>query len=174
MAVSIDMKALAGIDKYRGDKTKFPQVKYTFESLIATGSEELLQLMQTAETMQATIKLISLSPGEKQASRSLGCFLSQVLGDGALTVVMNCERANGLEQWRVLVQRELPGDGASQVAQLLAMVSQKLDDKDLMNQIEELEARMARYESTFAKVLSDSLQQAILLGTLPEPIMEKL
>ena len=54
MAVSVDMKALAGLDKYHGDKAKFPQFQYTFESLIATGSEQVLELMTKAEGMQQT------------------------------------------------------------------------------------------------------------------------
>eukprot|EP00959_Pyramimonas_sp_CCMP1952_P369611 7741693-Pyramimonas_sp.AAC.1 len=108
----------------------------------------------------------------KQFAATMGYILSQLLGGSALTLVVNCEPGDGLEQWRRLCLREDAATASNKVAQLQLLVNTEFSGK-WETHVEELTKFLLdinRYQEKFSEMISDTLVQALTKKNTPEPL----
>ena len=118
----VDTRLLAKPQKYSNNKAEWTAWKFSMYCYIGAVAQSLLQKMQAVEAMTVPLVLASMTPEEQMESRTLMFILSGCLAGSAIQLAMNVESFNGLECWRLLVQREEPSVGSAQVATLTAIL----------------------------------------------------
>ena len=172
MAAIVDTKILPKPDKYRNQKSEWPEFHFSLKTYVGAISEQLLAAMTDAERQEGVILTASLDEAHVQMARTLMFILSASLEGSSKRLIMNVEGHNGLEAWRLLCRREEPTSGAVQVAQLTTILRTAFTGKleTFEDEMERLEAAIKRYEGTHTEVVSDTLVQAILKQNSPDSI----
>ena len=118
----VDTRLLTKPPRYSSVRSEWPLFKFMMQTYVGAISDELLEAMTAAEGQTAMIAMARLSEINKQRARTLMYILVSSLAGSALQVAMNTETSNGLEAWRVLVRREEPTEGSTQVAMLMTIL----------------------------------------------------
>ena len=116
--------------------------------------------------------MAKLSELKRQHSRAVMYILVSCLRGSSLQLAMNVEESNGLEAWRMLVKREEPTEGSTQVAQLMCILKTTFTGgvPTLVNELERLTGGIQRYEHQFNDLISDSVVQSIMKSNAPDDI----
>ncbi|CAK0819502.1 unnamed protein product [Prorocentrum cordatum] len=172
MAGLVDTRLLGRPNKYSGNRDEFPTFRYQLISYLGAIGPRLAQAVTTAATHGNVITLSEMGDDNKQFAATMGYTLSQLLGGSALTLVMNCEPGNGLEQWRRLCLREDAATGSNKVTQLQLLVNTEFSGKweTYVEEFTKFLLDMNRYQEKFSEVISDTLVQALIKKNTPEPL----
>ncbi|CAK0836789.1 unnamed protein product, partial [Prorocentrum cordatum] len=172
MAGLVDTRLLGRPNKYSGNRDEFPTFRYQLISYLGAIDPRLAQAVTTAATHGSVITLSEMGDDNKQFAATMGYILSQLLGGSALTLVMNCEPGNGLEQWRRLCLREDAATGSNKVTQLQLLVNTEFSGKweTYVEELTKFLLDMNRYQEKFSEVISDTLVQALIKKNTPEPL----
>lgn len=176
-ASKIDTKLLNKIKPYPGrQRTVWPGWRFAFIAMIGAMSPGMVNRMNKAEVSAKPLKYEDMTAPEQGESSMLAFILSQVLVNGALTILMNSPDGNGYEAWRRLSRRERPSSGACRVAELQAILGFKWssDFEKLLEEVEALESMVHRYESSSSKTLGDDIHQAVVKNGVPSPLREQV
>lgn len=98
----LDTKLVKGPEKWNGAKKSWRHWSNKLEGHIAGVSQDLLRLMGAAATHPLEIKLDELPAAAKNLSGTLYSILNGLLEGDAYDTLLNCEKGNGYEVWRVL------------------------------------------------------------------------
>ena len=79
-----------------------------FKAFIGAFSAERLRLMDVAELRTAPIPMSGVTAQEQQVSIQFLYILAQTTAGSSLLLVVKVEASNGMESWRLFVQREGP------------------------------------------------------------------
>ena len=118
----VDTRLLAKPQDYSNNRAEWPLFKFTVKTYIGAVDEEMLESFNAAEQTTDIIPLARLSEKKRAHARAIMYILVSCLRGSSLQLAMNVEASNGLETWRLLVKREEPTEGSTQVAQLMAIL----------------------------------------------------
>ncbi|CAK0910250.1 unnamed protein product, partial [Prorocentrum cordatum] len=161
MAGLADTRLLGRPNKYSGNSDEFPTFRCQLICYLGAIDPILAQAVTTAATRGNVIALSEMGDDNKQLAATMGYIRSQLLGGSALTLVMNCEPGNGLEQWRRLCLREDAATGPNKFSGKWETYVEELT-KFLLD--------TNRYQEKFSEVISDTLVQALIKKNTPEPL----
>ena len=172
----VDTRILGKPQAYSNNKAEWPEFQFTLKSYVGAISEGILNMMERAETMDAPVKLGTLTEEERRASRTLMYILNGVLQGSGKRLLMNTEAHNGIEAYRVLCKREDPSTGNVQVAQLSRILATRFSGKasEFQDEVEKLEADVRRYEQTYSEIVGDALLQSILKNNSPPNLRQQV
>jgi hypothetical protein len=112
--------------------------------------------------------LIATAPPEMEnLSRQLYYMLIMLCRGAALDMVVNAGQGEGLEAWRLLVQRFEPKASTRFVGQLLNLLSYDMSG-EIVQKIEAFERESANYERGSGEVIVDGMKIGVTLRNLEE------
>jgi len=167
----VDTKLLQKPPKYSNVRSEWPLFKFTFKTYIGAVDEVLLEILTNAEAITVPIAMADISEEHRKLSRTMMYILVSCLAGSALQLAMNVESANGLEAWRLLVRREEPQEGSTQVATLMSILRTTFQGMaGLVDELEKLDGAVKRYETQYNDMVSDTILQSIMKWNCPEEI----
>lgn len=139
MAVNYDSKLLACVPKYSGPTEEWPAWRFSFEAFVGNQQERTLDQMLIAEKMVRPILTSEFSAEDAAMSKALFFIITMVVRGPPLQAIMMVEGRNGFEAWRLLVQRESPSTGMTQVIRHLDILRFECGEVKTVEGVEKLE-----------------------------------
>ena len=173
MAASIvDTRLLQKPPRYTNLRAEWPLFKFTFKTYCGAVDESLLEILTNAESIAVPITMADISEEHRKLSRTVMYILVSCMQGSALQLAMNVESSNGLEAWRLLVRREEPQEGSTQVATLMSILRTTFQGgtSGLVDELEKLDGAVKRYETQYNDLVSDAILQSIMKWNCPEEI----
>ena len=113
MTEHFDIRAVASLAKYGGNKEDFAQWRFGIEKFIGMQSAAMLRNVRQAARSAETIDTDLLDDAQETQANKLSFILSQTVTGNPLITVMNLDDTNDFEQYCILCSQEQPGGPAN-------------------------------------------------------------
>ena len=171
LGVGIDTRLLGKPQEFHGEADKWKDWAAVFRGYAGAAVPRLGLAMATAETDRSPQLNATLSEDKVEVSRQLYWMLLMLLKGPSLHILLNAGDGEGLEGWRLLVERYEPRLRTRFAAQLMAILSFNFSG-DLVERMGAWEREIGLYEAAAEKVLDDEMRIGTFLLRIPESPMK--